>query len=113
LRYKYHIRDDELQFLHWTNGWRIRRAIAINDAGQVVGGSGTGSGGDHAFITGANGVGMTDLNTFLGFRSGVISGAISINNIGQVVAIATILEPSSYALLLVGLGAVSFMARRR
>ena len=41
-------------------------AYGINDAGQVVGYSDTAAGDDHAFITGPNGVGMTDLGTLGG-----------------------------------------------
>ena len=53
------------------------QATAINDAGQVAGNSGS-----HAFITGSNGVGMTDLGTLPG---GDTSSASGINNAGQVV----------------------------
>ena len=41
-------------------------ALGINDAGQVVGSSITAAGAQHAFITGPNGVGMTDLGTLGG-----------------------------------------------
>lgn len=53
-------------------------ARAINDSGQVVG---NGNGSDHAFITGANGVGMNYLDTL----GGTGSYASGINNSGQVV----------------------------
>ena len=62
-------------------------ARAINDAGQVAGYSNTTTGGsfpaefNHAFITGPNGVGMTDLGTL----SGGWSIAQGINAAGQVV----------------------------
>ena len=39
-------------------------AVAINESGQVVGGADIAGGGSRAFITGPNGVGMTDLGTF-------------------------------------------------
>ena len=51
-------------------------ATALNNSGQVVGNSG-----NNAFITGANGVGMTDLTTL----GGNFSSAAGINNSGQVV----------------------------
>ena len=56
-------------------------ASAINDAGQIVGWSSTAAGKTHAFLTGANGVGMTDLGTL----GGENSYANGINNAGQVV----------------------------
>ena len=56
-------------------------ASGINDAGQVVGYSGTNGGFDHAFITGPDGVGMRDL----GSLDGGNSYARGINDAGQVV----------------------------
>src|SRR5690242_921808 len=41
----------------------------INDAGQVVGYSVTPTGAHHAFITGSNGIGITDLGTLGGGSS--------------------------------------------
>jgi probable HAF family extracellular repeat protein len=93
-------------------------ASAINDAGQVVGWSDTAEpfGERHAFITGINGEGMTDLNSLVDLPEGlVLTYASDINDRGQVLASATlpIPEPETYALMLVGLGLVGFMARRR
>jgi probable HAF family extracellular repeat protein len=92
----------------------------INDAGQVVGFSRTAEGFVHAFITGPDGMGMTDLNSLVDLPNGVIlTEGNGINNSGQVIAIAattiaaTIPEPEAYALLLAGLGLVGFMARRK
>jgi len=58
-------------------------ANGINDMGQVVGEpSTTDNGPHHAFMTGPNGVGMTDLGTISGDYN---SGASGINDAGQVV----------------------------
>jgi len=64
-----------------TLGGDSTRAYDINDAGQVVGTSRTAAGDWHAFITGPNGVGMTDLGTLEG---GNRSYALGINDTGQV-----------------------------
>jgi probable HAF family extracellular repeat protein len=56
-------------------------ANAVNDAGQVVGQFDTADGKSHAFITGPNGAGMTDLGTLGG---GDYSTARGINASGQV-----------------------------
>jgi probable HAF family extracellular repeat protein len=89
----------------------------INDSGHVVGGFETAPGSlgsRHAFVTGPDGTGMTDLNSLVGLPKGVIlASATGINNVGQVVAIAMIPEPSSYALMLAGLALVGAMIRRR
>ena len=58
---------------------------SINDSGQVVGYSFSNISEDHAFITGPDGVGITDL-----FVSDGISGAFDINNSGQVVGFSRI-----------------------
>jgi probable HAF family extracellular repeat protein len=47
-----------------TLGGIYNNAWALNDAGQVVGSSSTPSGAWHAFVTGADGVGMRDLTAF-------------------------------------------------
>ena len=90
-------------------------ASGTNDDGQVVGYSSTPGGAVHAFITGPDGVGMTDLNSLIDLPDGVtLIGAIDINNAGQVVAAAQVIpEPETYAMLLAGLGVIGFMARRK
>ncbi len=65
-----------------TLGGNYSYAYDISDSGQVVGNSINRFGYSHAFITGPNGVGMTDLGTLLG---GSFSYASGINNSGQVV----------------------------
>lgn len=59
-----------------------RRALDINNSGQVVGWSYTDFAGGHlhAYITGPNGEGIVDIGTL----GGDYSGAIGINNTGQV-----------------------------
>jgi probable HAF family extracellular repeat protein len=88
----------------------------ISDAGQVVGRSRLSGawGPDHAFITGPDGYGMMDLNSIVNLPDGVVlTEAMDINNVGQVIAIGVIPEPESYAMLLVGLGLIGFMAQRK
>ena len=63
----------------------IAIAYGINDAGQVVGYSETANGQIHAFITGPDGAGMTDLGTL----GGDFSIAYGINDAGQVVGEST------------------------
>lgn len=99
--------------------------VAINNSGQIVGQSGAGEfGNEHAFITGPNGVGMTDLNSLVSLPNGVVlTEAKGINNMGQVVAtgpipatsgpIPAVPEPASWALTLAGLGLMGFTAIRR
>ena len=56
--------------------------------GQVVGSAHTPEGIDHAFITGLHGNGMTDLNSLVDLPEGVVlTEAMGINNVGQVIAI--------------------------
>ena len=88
-------------------------AFDINDAGQVVGYSDTAEGSRHAFITGPNGAGMTDLNSLVHLPYGVVlTDAYGINNAGQVIALA-IPEPEISALFVIGLALIGFMARRK
>ena len=90
-------------------------ASAINDAGQVTGYSSLTDGSYHAFITGPNGVGITDLHLLLVPHGVVSSRAVGINNLGQVIANTSLVsEPSSYALMLAGLGLlIGYMSRCR
>ena len=57
----------------------------INDSGQIVGYAGHSDGTSHAFITGINGVGLTDLHNLVEADKLSYSVASSINNSGQVV----------------------------
>jgi probable HAF family extracellular repeat protein len=97
-------------------GGNFSHAFGINDAGQAVGSSTTTDAGDDvAFIAGPNGVGVTDLNSLVDLPTGlVLERARDINNEGQIIAegFLPIPEPQSYALILVGLILVGFMARR-
>ena len=91
-------------------------ASGINDAGQVVGWStATVMGPAHAFITGPDGAGMTDLNSLVSLPGGgVLTEATGINNHGQVPAVGSFIpEPETYAMLLAGLGLLGFIANRR
>ena len=58
-------------------------AGSINNAGQVAGHSYTAQG-DHAFITGHDGMGMKDLGTLAGDFSSYASG---LNDVGEVVSV--------------------------
>jgi probable HAF family extracellular repeat protein len=83
----------EFGMLHGYDGYDIASAYGINDAGQVAGWSLTASG-QHAFITGPNGVGMTGLGTLGGGSS-----ARSINDAGQVVGSSYIAGGASHAFI--------------
>lgn len=88
-------------------------ASAINNAGQVVGRYDALDGHSHAFITGPNGANMTDLNSLAILPAGVIlTEATSINNLGEVLAISTIPEPETYAMLLWGLALIGLVGYR-
>jgi len=99
-----------------TLGGKSSDAYGINDSGRVVGWSMV-PGHFHGFITGSNGVGMTDLNSLASLPAGyagyLIADALSINNAGQVLVSAAsyVPEPETYALMLAGLGLIGFVAR--
>jgi probable HAF family extracellular repeat protein len=77
-----------------TLGGSNSQAWKINDSGQVVGYSDMpGNTVQHAFITGANGVGMTDLGTL----GGTNSRAFGINTIGQVVGWSFVASGAGHA----------------
>lgn len=68
---------------------------AINDSGQIVGTATTFDGNEsHAFITGPNGVGVTDL-----FTTSKIEGAFNINNAGQVVGFSRVAGGDTHAIM--------------
>lgn len=75
-----------------SGGWTI--ATAINDAGMVVGYSGTADR-EHAFITGPKGIGIRDLGTL----GGGWSSPSDINNAGQVVGSSSTAEGSQRAFI--------------
>jgi probable HAF family extracellular repeat protein len=102
-----------------TLGGISSAALGINDAGQVVGAfhassaENHGAGENHAFITGPNGVGMTDLNLLIPHPGPVFlwTQAHDINNHGQVIVEASIVpEPETYALMLAGLALIGIIA---
>ena len=100
----------DLDTLGGAESW----AAGINDSGQVVGRSETAGGKQRAFIAGPNGEGMVDLNSLVELPGGlVLVETIAINNAGQVIAVAIIPEPETYALMLAGLLLVKFMVRRK
>ena len=96
-----------------TLGGTTSGASDINISGQVAGWSKSATGEMHAFITGENGMGMIDLNSLVSLPEGIIlTSADAINDHGLVL-VQAIPEPESYALMLVGLGLIGFMARRK
>jgi probable HAF family extracellular repeat protein len=99
-------------------------ASDVNDAGQVVGGANTADGQYHAFITGANGMDMVDLNAFVSLAGGdYLYTAFDVNNQGQVLAVSwnhqyylltptAVPEPGSWALMALGMGLTAWGVRR-
>jgi len=110
-----------------TFGGQSSAATDINSNGQVVGWAETGIGNQrHAFVTGLNGAGMTDLNSLVHLGNGTfLYDANGINDRGQIIANASdghsylltlttpVPEPDTYAMLLAGLGLMGFIARRK
>ena len=95
-------------------------AFGINDAGQVVGWSDIPGGHIfHAFVTGPNGEGITDLNSLVNVPTGtVLFTATDINNNGQLIVYGvseTSMVPESeiYALMLAGLGLLGLIMGRK
>lgn len=92
---------------------RLSHAIAINDAGQVVGDSFTDSGRIHAFLWTAS-TGMRDLGTL----GGEFSAAYDINGFGHVVGTSTTASGETHAFLwtaergMVDLGTLAGFASR-
>ena len=64
---------------------------------------------------GPDGAGMTELDSLVDPTPSFIyfNSATAINNHGQVAAAAEVPEPEMYAMLLVGLGLIGFLARGR
>lgn len=75
------LESKEVTQLGSGSGYNNINAIAINDTGQVIGTFKTAIGETHSFITGPDGIGMTDLGTFGGSNS----IATAINDAGRVV----------------------------
>ena len=113
-----------------TLGGNISRGKAINELGQVVGFSEVvpGSNEVHAFIYGDgrmidltqwlersfNDVIAVDSRTLLLNDSGqIVLGALLANGTGSLFVLTPIPEPSTYALILAGLGALAWVTRRR
>jgi probable HAF family extracellular repeat protein len=97
-----------------TLGGDYSWASGINDMGQVVGNSAADNGQYHPFITGPDGAGMTDLDSVVNLPAGFTqSHANAINNHSQLAATGTVPEPEMYAMLLLGLGLIGFLARGR
>ena len=64
----------------------------------------------HAFITGLNGINMTDLNSLVSF-GGILTNATAINSHGQVAVMGNVSKPETCAMLLAGLGLGGVIAR--
>jgi len=83
-----------------TLGGNYSRALAVNSVGMVVGGSrpyGDIGCPSHAFVTGPNGIGLTDINALISLDFGhYFVDAVGINDKGEIVANAS----NGYAYLL-------------
>jgi probable HAF family extracellular repeat protein len=83
----------------WTDIGALARgyyseAVGINEAGQVIGNS-SGNGVSHAFITNASATELTELGTL----GGLSSGALAINDTGQVVGWANTENGAQHAFI--------------
>lgn len=99
-------------------------ALAINGLGQVGGYFGLGNE-IHGFITGANGLNAVDINSLVAPGGDYyFTRVVGLNDVGQVLALGSnnrsyllsvgvVPEPSTWALMSLGLGVVGFMASRR
>lgn len=107
-----------------TLGGQNSLAFDINSDGRVVGWAETGiANRRHAFVTGPDGEGMTDLNSLVELGNGIfLSEATGINDRGQIITnasdgraylISPVPEPQTYAMLLAGLGLMGAVVTRR
>ncbi|WP_167759727.1 HAF repeat-containing PEP-CTERM protein [Massilia horti] len=112
-----------------TLGGTISRANAINNHGQIVGASNTANGDLHAFLY-SNGQ-MLDLSDMVqGLNDWTLMYAYGINDAGQILVsgcptggggcsmlllepLTAVPEPSTWALLLAGLGGLAYRFKRR
>lgn len=116
----------ELSYLD-TLGGDFTDVMGLNELGQVVGQSQTEDGIYHAFFTGANGQGMTDLESLQDIMNAGWSDirVADINDFGQIAGTGThnglrrpflltpVPEPETYAMMLAGLSILGFMRRRQ